>query len=150
MLLNNAHCAFKNPHAQSTNISKMKANLCYYGNYTDNEWWQFITSWFSAVPESTVGVKTFKEEFQWELFFCSVSNFCPQTLSCFLAATATWMFPPPTSFLWPFCSQLTPIYLSLLWVNNNGQQTGGRARANTSSTAPSFDIAGTHVFPHRL
>lgn len=49
-----------------------------------------------------------------------------------------------------FCSELTPIYLSLMWENNNGQQTGGRARANMLSTAPSFDTTGTHVFPQRL
>lgn len=31
------HRAFKSPHAQTTNICKMKVKLCYYGNNTHNK-----------------------------------------------------------------------------------------------------------------
>lgn len=46
-----------------------------------------------------------------------------------------------------FLSQLTSIYLPLMWGNNNSQQTGGRARANTLSTAPSFKHTRSACFP---
>lgn len=85
------------------------------------------------------------EQLVWH--FLLSQSFYPQTLSCISALTGTLlMFSPPTTALWP-SSQLTSIYLPLMWGNNNSQQTGGRARANTLSTAPSFKHTRSACFP---
>lgn len=92
-------------------------------------------TWQSTENEST---QTHSKQSSLSHTFCSVSRFTHRrwvdvltTYNC----TVT------------FLSQLTSIYLPLMWGNNNSQQTGGRARANTLSTAPSFKHTRSACFP---
>lgn len=82
--------------------------------------------------------------------FCSQINFRPQPLrrGCNSFSDVLTTFRVQFDLLLGASTHLQ--YLSLMWKNNNEQQTGGRARANTLSTAPSFDTTRTLVFPQRL
>jgi len=98
-----------------------------------------------------------KTHFREEQFFCSVSCFfffifffCPQTLSCISGRDRNSDFLTTYELDVTFCSQLTRISsVTAMWGGNNGQLTGGRARADTPEHCTLFRLNGNACFPTR-